>query len=187
MKQLIFSAIIFTSIFSQEAFARNISRSTPQPVAQPMHQPVAQPTAEPSPLSPILTAYYNVKDALIAGDPKAVAAAAGQLLKAVTAVDKKALPQKEQSAFTALQDKLAFDSRHISESTDINHQREHFTSLSANLFSLAKQTHLSEQPIYEDYCPMKKAYWLSSDLAIKNPYFGSSMPTCGKVSATLKP
>jgi hypothetical protein len=179
MKQLIVAAILFTSIFSQEAFARNISRSTPKSVAQP--------TAEPSPLSPILTAYYNVKDARVAGDSKAVAAAAGQLLKAVTAVDKKALPQKEQSAFTALQDKLAFDSRHISESTDISHQREHFTSLSANLFSLAKATHLSEQPIYEDYCPMKKAYWLSSDLAIKNPYFGSSMPTCGKVSATLKP
>jgi hypothetical protein len=34
---------------------------------------------------------------------------------------------------------------------------------------------------------MKKAYWLSGDAAIKNPYFGSSMLTCGKVSTTINP
>jgi hypothetical protein len=34
---------------------------------------------------------------------------------------------------------------------------------------------------------MKKASWLSSEAAIKNPYFGSAMLTCGKVTATLKP
>ena len=38
------------------------------------------------------------------------------------------------------------------------------------MISLSKQAHLAQQPIYEDFCPMKKAYWLSSDIAIKNPY-----------------
>ena len=141
--------------------------------------------AQSSGLSSILTAYYEIKDALVAGDAKAVASAAGGMLKAINGVDMTALAPKDHQAFMALQDKLAYDSRHISESSDINHQREHFTSLSANLFKLAKQARLSDQPIYEDYCPMKKAYWLSSDAAIKNPYFGSKMLTCGKVSTTL--
>ena len=143
--------------------------------------------AQTSSLSPILTAYYQVKDALVAGDAKAVASAAGGMLKAINGVDMTALAPKDHQAFMVLQDKLAYDSRHISESSDIDHQREHFTSLSANLFKLAKQARLSDQPIYEDYCPMKKAYWLSSDAAIKNPYFGSKMLTCGKVSGTLNP
>jgi len=143
--------------------------------------------AQSSGLSSILTAYYEIKDALVAGDAKAVASAAGGMLKAINGVDMTALAPKDHQAFMALQDKLAYDSRHISESSDINHQREHFTSLSANLFKLAKQARLSDQPIYEDYCPMKKAYWLSSDAAIKNPYFGSKMLTCGKVSTTLNP
>ena len=86
-----------------------------------------------------------------------------------------------------LQDKLAYDARHISESSDLNHQREHFTSLSTNMVSLAKQAHLAQQPIYEDYCPMKKTYWLSGDTAIQNPYYGTTMPDCGKITATLKP
>jgi len=141
--------------------------------------------AQSSGLSSILTAYYEIKDALVVGDAKAVASAAGGMLKAINGVDMTALAPKDHQAFMALQDKLAYDSRHISESSDINHQREHFTSLSANLFKLAKQARLSDQPIYEDYCPMKKAYWLSSDAAIKNPYFGSKMLTCGKVSTTL--
>jgi hypothetical protein len=143
--------------------------------------------APPSALSPILTAYYQVKDALVAGDAATVATAAGEMLKQIGGVDMKALSTKDHQAFMALQDKLAFDARHMSESKDIHHQREHFTSLSANLFTLAKGARLSQQPIYEDYCPMKKAYWLSGDTAIKNPYFGSSMLTCGKVTTTINP
>ena len=136
---------------------------------------------------PSCHAYYQLKDALVAGDAKAAATASGTLLKSINGVEMTALAPKDHQVFMTLQDKLAYDSRHISESSDINHQREHFTSLSANLFKLAKQVRLSDDPIYEDYCPMKKAYWLSSDAAIKNPYFGSSMLTCGKVSTTLKP
>ena len=163
MKKLFFAAMLCIPFFSPSVFAQS------------------------SGLSSILTAYYEIKDALVVGDAKAVASAAGGMLKAINGVDMTALAPKDHQAFMALQDKLAYDSRHISESSDINHQREHFTSLSADLFKLAKQARLSDQPIYEDYCPMKKAYWLSSDAAIKNPYFGSKMLTCGKVSTTLNP
>jgi len=44
---------------------------------------------------------------------------------------------------------------------------------------------LSDAPLYQQYCPMKKSYWLSKDAAIKNPYYGKQMLTCGKVSDTL--
>jgi hypothetical protein len=51
---------------------------------------------------------------------------------------------------------------------------------------LAKAVKLSVQPVYQDYCPMKKAYWLSSEAAIKNPYYGSQMLSCGKINDTIK-
>jgi hypothetical protein len=138
-------------------------------------------------LSPVLADYYGIKDALAKDDPKTAAAAAGQMLTAINGVHSSTLSEKDQKAFTALQDKLAYDARHISESADIAHQREHFASLSANMVALAKQAQLSGQPIYEEYCPMKKAYWLSNETAIHNPYYGSSMSSCGKVTSTLKP
>jgi len=55
-----------------------------------------------------------------------------------------------------LQNKLSYDARHIAEVQKIDHQREHFASLSLNMYSLAKSVRLSNQPVYEDYCPMKK-------------------------------
>lgn len=138
-------------------------------------------------LAPLLAGYYGVKDALVKDDSKAAAAAAGQLLNTVKDVRVTELPEKDHKAFLALQNKLAYDARHISESSDIAHQREHFASLSANMVFLARQAQLSQQPIYEEYCPMRKAYWLSNETAIHNPYYGASMPTCGKVTSTLKP
>lgn len=146
-----------------------------------------QASAKPADLAPILTDYYQLKDALVAGDAAAAATAAGEMLKAINGVEMNSMTAADHTAFMALQDKLAFDARHISESKDINHQREHFMSLSANVYKLAKQVKLSSQPIYEDYCPMKKAYWLSGDKIIKNPYLGSAMPDCGKVAATIQP
>ena len=154
-------------------------------VAAVLIEPVSAQQAMP--LSPILNDYYGVKDALVAGDTKVAAAKAGDMVKAIAGVDMKALPEKDHIAYMSLKEKLSFDARHISESTDISHQREHFTALSANMGAFAKKAHLSNDPIYEDYCPMKKAYWLSSGTDIKNPYFGQSMLTCGKVNATLKP
>jgi hypothetical protein len=138
-------------------------------------------------LNTVLTSYYNVKDALAKSDPKGAADASAVLLKSISTIDMSAIPAKDHMAYMKLQDKLAFDARHISESTDINHQREHFTSLSANMVTLAKQASLSREAIYEDYCPMKKSYWLSSDSTIQNPYYGKTMPDCGKIAATLNP
>lgn len=138
-------------------------------------------------LSPVLTDYYSVKDALVSSDSKVAAEKAATLLKDIKGVDMASIPPKDHIAFMDLKDKLAFDARHISESTDLAHQREHFANLSANMVSLAKKARLSEQPVYQEYCPMKKSSWLSNDSSIKNPYYGSSMLTCGKVTGTLKP
>jgi hypothetical protein len=146
-----------------------------------------QAAARPTDLSPILNNYFQIKDALVAGDAAAAATAAGEMLNAINVVDMKSMQAADHMVFMDLKDKLAFDARHISESKDISHQREHFISLSANMYKLASKVKLSGQPVYEDYCPMKKGYWLSSDTAIRNPYFGNSMLTCGKIAASIKP
>jgi hypothetical protein len=164
MKKVLFVVALSAAVFVQSVFAQ-----------------------EARPLSAILNDYYGVKDALVAGDAKAAAVKAGEMVKFIAGVDMNALPATDHMAYMSLKEKLSFDARHISESTDINHQREHFTALSANMDAFARKAHLSNDPIYEDYCPMKKAYWLSSGTEIKNPYFGQSMLTCGKVNATLKP
>jgi len=62
-------------------------------------------------------------------------------------------------------------------------------SLSKNMYELIKVSK-SETPVYYQHCPMandgKGANWLSKENAIKNPYYGSQMLTCGSIVETIK-
>ncbi len=166
MKKIFFIVVFFTTITLQYSFAQDNTKITS--------------------LSQLLNSYYDVKNTWVSSDATIAAAKSGELLKAINSGDMNALSETDMNAFMPLQEKLAFDAKHISESKDINHQREHFSSLSNNIYKLAKAVKLSAEPIYQEYCPMKKVYWLSSESAIKNPYYGKAMLTCGKITDTLK-
>jgi len=127
--------------------------------------------------TPVLKAYYQVKDDLVKSNSAEVQTHATAMVKAIDALD--------LSASTDLKSKLLFDARHLTESKELDHQREHFASLTANFSKLNKVYKLTSQPIYVDFCPMKKVYWLSSEEAIKNPYYGSAMLTCGQVKQVM--
>jgi hypothetical protein len=178
MKTAFFSAIIILSI----SFSANASHTYNNEQLNARYTKVDS----TSPLSQWLSLYYDLKNALVNSDATAAATKAGALLSAIDKTDTKTLSAADQKTLTALVPKLTFDARHISEVKDINHQREHFASLSLNMAALAKATKLSTQPIYKEYCPMKKAYWLSNESAIQNPYFGNQMLTCGQVTETIK-
>jgi hypothetical protein len=139
-----------------------------------------------SPFPQLLGSYYDVKNALVSSDAEMAASKATTLLNTVKAIDVKKLSENDKKAFTSLKDKLILDAEHISESKDVSHQRDHFSILSTNVYALAKAVKLSDKPAYYDYCPMKKMYWLSEEQAIKNPYYGKSMLTCGKITETIK-
>ncbi|CAH0173795.1 hypothetical protein SRABI27_01084 [Pedobacter sp. Bi27] len=126
-----------------------------------------------------LQAYYEVKDALISSNANVAGTKATVLINAIKANEK-------TNTSKVLRDKILFDAEHIAESKDIEHQRDHFTSLSTDFYALVKAVKLSDKPVYYAYCPMKKSYWLSESEAIKNPYYGSKMLTCGKVAEVLK-
>ncbi|RLJ79490.1 DUF3347 domain-containing protein [Pedobacter alluvionis] len=126
-----------------------------------------------------LQAYYEVKDALISSNASVAGTKAAALINAIKTNEK-------TNASKVLRDKILFDAEHIAESKDIEHQRDHFTSLSTDFYAMIKAVKLSDKPVYYAYCPMKKSYWLSEGEAIKNPYYGNKMLTCGKVAEVLK-
>jgi len=137
-------------------------------------------------LAPLLTAYYEIKDALVNSDGETAASKASNYLKILKEIDIKSLSGAEQKALEPLKEKLLFDAEHISETKDVSHQRDHFSSFSDNMYKLAKASQLSSDHVYQMYCPMKKVYWLSDEKAIKNPYYGKQMLTCGKVTDDIK-
>lgn len=142
--------------------------------------------AQSSQTQSLLTFYYDIKNALVNSDATVAAAKATEFSKALSSIDMKSLPKSKMTAFMGFQDKLAFDANHITKSKEISLQRNVFANLSSNLFKLAKVIKLTTEPIYYDYCPMQKSYWLSDNAVIKNPYFGKQMLNCGTIKETLK-
>ncbi len=157
MRRILFLVAIIATAFVQQSFAQDNTKVTsPQ----------------------LLTAYYQLKDNLVKSNPAATAASANVLVQSINDADKGILKDDVRTS-------LLKDASAIAQTGDIKIQREKFSTLSNNMFELAKSVKLSTEPVYQQYCPMKKASWLSNDKAIKNPYYGSAMLTCGSVKTTL--
>jgi hypothetical protein len=171
-KSIIAIATVITLLFS----ANNIEAKTIDTTNE---------VVEASQLQSVYDSYFAVKDALIKSDSKLTAAKAATLLTAITAVKMDNLKSNEHTVWMKVVKKLTADAKSISATTDLKKQRETFKSLSKNTYDLIKVSS-PDQPIYKQYCPMADADWLSKEKAVKNPYYGSSMLTCGNVVETIK-
>lgn len=143
-----------------------------------VHLGFAQDSVDQQQLAKLFTSYLGIKNALVASNIKVAADKAEEFIKTINGIDYKIISESNVKI-------LLKDATHISEAKDVNKQREFFANLSVNVGVLAKSVKLSAQPVYQMYCPMKRTYWLSDEKAVKNPYYGSSMLTCGKVVETI--
>ena len=144
---------------------------------------------EASQLKAVYDNYFALKDALVKTDGVAASANASAMLTALDGVEMGKLKMEEHEMWMKLEKELKADAQHIKENKDTEHQREHFMSLSKSMYKLIKASKPAET-IYYQFCPMandgKGANWLSKESAIKNPYYGSQMLSCGKTVETIK-
>lgn len=134
----------------------------------------------------ILSDYFNLKDALVGDDSKKAATAGSKLavsLKAFSSAKYSAANKKELADIV---DDATEHAEHISKSA-IDHQREHFKTLSKDISDLVAITG-TKTKMYEQFCPMyqKGSTWLSKSNEVKNPFYGSKMLSCGKVQRTIQ-
>lgn len=132
-----------------------------------------------------LTAYYSLKDAMVDSKADTANVKADELLTALDAVDAAKMSAVQKAQWEKLSRSIRNDAKHISENEDLAHQREHFVKLSSNMYSLVFSFKANETDAYLQYCPMKKASWLSDKKEIRNPYYGKKMLDCGSVKVTL--
>jgi hypothetical protein len=139
-------------------------------------------------LKEVFDSYFAVKDALVKTDGNLAATKAASLLNSINSVKMESLTKEEHVEWMKVMKDLVFDAEHISETKDAGHQRDHFTSLSKNMYSVMKVSK-QDTPTYYQFCPMankgKGANWLSKENIVKNPYYGTKMLGCGKVVETL--
>lgn len=133
--------------------------------------------------------YFAIKDALVQSNGNLAAEKAAALNSAISSIKMEKLSTNEHEVWMKVKDDLAFNAQHIAETKEVEHQRTHFISLSKGMYDLIKVSN-PETPVYYQFCPMandgKGANWLSKENTIKNPYYGSTMLTCGKTVETIK-
>lgn len=142
-----------------------------------------------TPTSKLLKVYINLKNALAKDDDKGAADAGNELAKTFDDFDKSSLTAEQAKVFDDIKEDAREHAEHIGTNAgNIEHQREHFETISKDMYDLVKVTGAG-QKLYYTNCPMynnnKGANWLSETKEIQNPYLGKSMATCGSVKEEL--
>lgn len=164
MKKLMMTVAIVTTVFMQHSVAQTGTQL----------------------LNNVVTAYLGVKNALTKDNGDSVRAAAKVLYQAIDKMPMDKLSTEQHNTWMQYADKLSYDASHMKETSDIDHQREHFASLSKNMYKLLSALKINTTDLYYQYCPMVKNYWVSEKSGIVNPYLGKKMLSCGQTKETLK-
>lgn len=122
----------------------------------------------------ILGDYYKVQSALAKDSTTGVDPAARSIAQTAGTIDSgdpevQKLVTEIRSAAEKIQGK------------DLESARETFFDLSRPLLIYLNQFHSDKEAAHRFYCPMAKKGWVQSDKELKNPYYGSSMLTCGQL------
>lgn len=138
----------------------------------------------------IIGHYLHIKNALANDNADEAASGAKAMNEALKYLDKSLLTPEQKKVYDEIGDDLKEHAEHIGKNAgDIEHQREHFSSMSEDVYDLAKAFG-GGLPLYHYHCPMydngKGAMWLSEMKEIRNPYYGSKMPSCGSLQEKIK-
>lgn len=141
-----------------------------------------------SQLTALFDNYFSIKDALVSSDVSMAASKAASMVISIKAVDMGKLSSEEHNAWMKVTNDLTNSVGKISKSKNVSQQRQALALLSKSMYELAKESNQAV-PVFYQHCPMfnngKGANWLSKESAIKNPYYGNKMLTCGSVTETI--
>lgn len=126
----------------------------------------------------VLSEYFNVKNGLVRGDAEYASATSAKLILAVTEWGQ---PEAQKAGFADVKEELLKQASIMANTGDIEKQRVALAEFSVKLWPIVKSSEPLGQTLYYDYCPMKRAFWVSEEATIKNPFYGNQMLSCGKV------
>ena len=116
----------------------------------------------------IIDPYLKIQTALAQDRIDEVKANAGNIATAATSLGAPAM-------------KIDMAAVQLASATEIEDARDKFGRLSDALVTYMDGLHL-EPPdgVRKAFCPMAQKPWLQQGDTLANPYYGSSMPTCGE-------
>lgn len=174
----------------KEAQAPATEETTDEPVKQVKASFANVDAGVASYMKKLTDEYLAVKNSLTNDKAGEAAAASNEMAATVKGFDKSLLTAEQKKVYDANEDDLKEHAEHIAKNAgDIEHQRDHFSMMSDDMYALVKAFG-GGKTLYHDHCPMAKenkgAMWLSESKDIRNPYFGNKMMECGSVEEELQ-
>ena len=180
--------IVTSGTFSVDAAAQ--LEGKPSMMNRPAAAPPVMEGESPLLLNSLFNQYISLKDAMVGSDAQKTKTAADKVHRALSEIDTKLLPTGEVIKWEKLSGSMDRQIGLIISSGKIDEQRLAFSAFNNHFYLAIKTYGLKGITAFYQYCPMafdnKGAYWISESEAIKNPYFGDEMLTCGETREILK-
>jgi hypothetical protein len=131
-------------------------------------------SSAPAAADQLLGQYFSIQRSLASDSVSGVQAAAVQIAK---------LSRQEAATQAAERAQLLALAGSASKlnASNLKAARTGFGDLSDKLIAYLKASKAKRNPPFQFYCSMAKKNWLQPDNAVRNPYYGSAMPTCGEL------
>jgi len=133
----------------------------------------------------LIESYIKLKDALVSDDFEKSIQSGKILQENLKDIDLSNFEGNSRIIWEKQNLKINTTNSRLIASKNISAVRDNFQTLSNQFILLARTFNPAEKVIYIQHCPMansnKGADWISYDKDIKNPYFGSSMLSCGEI------
>jgi len=140
-------------------------------------------------LRTLYPSYFQLKEALTKDDFQSALARAKELKSVYQKIDMQAFQDDVHDKWMGYHAKMEKVLEHIHHHDDIESLRKNFIALSDWMIEMTETFSPTREKLYLQHCPMadndQGADWLSMEEEIVNPYFGSSMLTCGEVEKVI--
>ena len=182
-----FVLLILLAVGFSGCNTHNETAKTDKPAAAPKEPTTNLDKEHTTQLMGMLSDYYSLKDALVAGDSIRAEASASKLVSSAEDFQNGIGGRPEATELEPQLQKVmkAGDSSLAIKGSPIEAQRSHFSAISEAMTKVLHITKLQHAGVYEQHCPMafegKGGNWLSNEAEIKNPYYGKRMLECGDV------
>ena len=186
-------AVVATLVLTSGAFAQGHNHgamSMPSANTKAKPSTFVTPPAFKSQLDSVYIDYLSLQSSLSGDEFKSVKPNAQALVRSLGKVDMKLLTDgKTHMAWMEVSKSLAQLAWQVAETPDIESARTAFRALSEAVITTAKQFGAPDITLYVFHCPMALnktgADWVQAEKTTKNPYFGKTMLTCGKITETF--
>jgi hypothetical protein len=190
--------LLVTGLFSCGNEPKNLPEQAGEPIANQVKPMINQSLAEKG-LSPVVSAYYTLKDALVEADTLLADKSAIELLKLTDSLKIADIltDSSQVNGIEIYRGNISAETKGLLGEKKITEKRRAFSMISQNLLPMLQEVNYSATPVYQQICPMafnddEQAFWLSDSREIMNPYLGKKHPKysagmlhCGELGDSL--